>query len=397
MAGNKKIFDLPLRTGVTADDRLAIVDSGNTTTYSVKLSDLQDGTGVNTLESLTGNITLSGGTDITITDNGSDTITISSSATNVSSLESLTGNITFSGTNIDITTSGQTIYLSGSSGGGGGGVYQSGTGTSSIKPVAGTNTASGDFSAVLNGDGNTQSGNYGIVSGLNNTASGPQSFIIGGTNNTANNGLGNGGIIGGNNNTSGERSGIVFGRQNNVGSDGFTFGAHNSTISTNNNPNRDAVILGGAYNIEFTNGGSRNTFLGGYANKIYNAFTNAHSNIWGGEYNWIDASGTYASPSYTNWSGDTATIINSKNSNIKNGQVNTILNSESCVTTATTRTTIISCSGFTATADDMVYVPALNVVNYASLNFSGDTAAATGGVELGGLYHDNGAVRVRIT
>jgi len=360
MAGNKKIFDLPLRTGVTSDDRLAIVDSGNTTTYSVKVSDLRDGTGVNTLESLT-------------------------------------GDITFSGTNIDITTSGQTIYLSGSTGGGGGGVYESGTGTSSIKPVAGTNTASGNFSAVLNGTGNTQSGDYSIVTGLNNTGSGPRSFIIGGTNNTASNSQGNFGIIGGTNNNSGARSGLVMGNNNSVGSDGFMFGTKDSQISTNNNPTRDAVILGGSNHIENVNGAARNTFLGGYANKIYNFFSDGLCNIWGGQNNWIDGGGTYASPNLNSWTGNTATIINSKNSNIRNGVLNTIIGSDACVTSATTRTTIIGCSGFTATADDMVYVPALNVVNYASLNFSGDTAAATGGVELGGLYHDNGAVRIRIT
>jgi hypothetical protein len=41
-------------------------------------------------------------------------------------------------------------------------------------------------------------------------------------------------------------------------------------------------------------------------------------------------------------------------------------------------------------------MPNVRITNYASLNFSGDTAAAAGGVQLGQLYHDNGAVRVRI-
>lgn len=37
------------------------------------------------------------------------------------------------------------------------------------------------------------------------------------------------------------------------------------------------------------------------------------------------------------------------------------------------------------------------VANYASLNFGDDTAAAAGGVPLGGLYHDAGVARIRIS
>ena len=37
------------------------------------------------------------------------------------------------------------------------------------------------------------------------------------------------------------------------------------------------------------------------------------------------------------------------------------------------------------------------VEDYASLNFGDDTAAAAGGVPLGGLYHDAGIARIRIS
>lgn len=39
----------------------------------------------------------------------------------------------------------------------------------------------------------------------------------------------------------------------------------------------------------------------------------------------------------------------------------------------------------------------LKITNYASLNFADDAAADTGGVPLGGIYHTNGTLKVRIT
>lgn len=38
----------------------------------------------------------------------------------------------------------------------------------------------------------------------------------------------------------------------------------------------------------------------------------------------------------------------------------------------------------------------LQLTNYASLNFADDTAAAAGGVPLGGIYHTSGALKIRI-
>ena len=38
----------------------------------------------------------------------------------------------------------------------------------------------------------------------------------------------------------------------------------------------------------------------------------------------------------------------------------------------------------------------LAVKNYAALNFTDDTAAATGGVPLGGIYQTSGALKIRI-
>ncbi len=35
--------------------------------------------------------------------------------------------------------------------------------------------------------------------------------------------------------------------------------------------------------------------------------------------------------------------------------------------------------------------------NYASLDFADDAAAATGGVPLGGVYHNNSDLKIRVT
>jgi hypothetical protein len=43
------------------------------------------------------------------------------------------------------------------------------------------------------------------------------------------------------------------------------------------------------------------------------------------------------------------------------------------------------------------FVENLVVFNYAALDFADDTAAAAGGVVLGQVYHNLGALRIRIT
>lgn len=78
------------------------------------------GGGVSSLDTLTGDITLVGAGDVTITNNGSDQITISA-ITGVASLEALTGalNIVGAGT-VTVTDNGvDTITITGSGGGGG--------------------------------------------------------------------------------------------------------------------------------------------------------------------------------------------------------------------------------------------------------------------------------------
>ena len=61
------------------------------------------------------------------------------------------------------------------------------------------------------------------------------------------------------------------------------------------------------------------------------------------------------------------------------------------------RSVILGGSGLTSNYDEEVQVPNLTIANYSSLNYADDTAAAAGGVSIGQVYHNAGALRVRIT
>jgi hypothetical protein len=97
-----------------------------------------------------------------------------------------------------------------------------------------------------------------------------------------------------------------------------------------------------------------------------------------------------SSPYGTMINGVSNTLNSSGNhNNMFGGSNNTIGGSYSYVT-------MLSCSGRTATTSSATFVENLVVFNYAGLNFADDTAAAAGGVVLGQIYHNNGAMRIRI-
>ena len=54
-------------------------------------------------------------------------------------------------------------------------------------------------------------------------------------------------------------------------------------------------------------------------------------------------------------------------------------------------------SGVTASVANYTTTKNLQLTNYAALNFANDTEAAGGGVPLGGIYHNLGALRIRTT
>ncbi len=50
----------------------------------------------------------------------------------------------------------------------------------------------------------------------------------------------------------------------------------------------------------------------------------------------------------------------------------------------------------TASTVDTVTIKKLQMLDYATINFADDTAAATGGIPLGGVYHTSGTLKIRI-
>ena len=53
-------------------------------------------------------------------------------------------------------------------------------------------------------------------------------------------------------------------------------------------------------------------------------------------------------------------------------------------------------AGVTAATVNTATVNLLQIAGYATMNFADDTAAATGGIPLGGVYHTSGALKIRI-
>jgi len=156
------------------------------------------------------------------------------------------------------------------------------------------------------------------------------------------------------------------------------FAGHaNSKISSTNASG--ANILIGTLQGQITNG-AYNTLIGmgtissgGFGNFI--AGSQFTSDIQSGNYNVIQG-GTYNK------------ITSGSNSGVFGGNNNTCSHNNSVILAGANQSSLQT---------NEVVMPNARITNYASLNFSGDTAAAAGGVQLGQLYHDNGAVRIRIT
>jgi hypothetical protein len=168
--------------------------------------------------------------------------------------------------------------------------------TSSIQPVRGGSTASGNYSLVAGGIGNTASGNRAFVgSGCSNTASNTGAAVIAGRTNTA----------------SGSSAFIGTGTGNNAqATDSIVLGGVNNTASATR-----SVVVDGCYNTasglySFVANGSGNIVSGNYA-FIGNGYNNKNSGncsgILGGSNNTITAN---ASGSFIVGSGLTALSAN---------------------------------------------------------------------------------------
>ena len=58
---------------------------------------------------------------------------------------------------------------------------------------------------------------------------------------------------------------------------------------------------------------------------------------------------------------------------------------------------MLGCNSRTAPTSNATMVENLVLFNYAALDYANDASAAAGGVVLGQIYHNNGALRIRHT
>jgi hypothetical protein len=201
----------------------------------------------------------------------------------------------------------------------------------------------------------------------------PNGVLIGGLNTNSITSTGNYNTIIG-----GEGSTITNGEDNGI------FAAKNSTIISSSS--YSAIIGGRTHTLNnqfgFIGGGAQNTC--GYLSATIGGFNITASNqahIIGGESS--TASGAYGG-------------IFGGTSNVATGNYSHIIGGSSSNTNSKTLAIMLGTSGRTATIDTATFVENLVIFNYTNLNYSGDTAAAAGGVVLGQVYHTGGILKIRM-
>ena len=339
---NKTIPQLPEQTGKTNDDLLVIVDSGETTTSKIKVSTLLDGVGGSSFFS-------ADTTNILQIDRGHSIVY--GDPSNVVDYNFLLGG---SGNTIDMNT-------------------RTGIDSSRCVIIGGLNNR------IFPGSNSRPNNQAAIVGGENLTfgRESTNSILLGGYNNQI---------------SYGYRSAIVAGQNNSYSqSNNFIGGGDANNISNN-----QSGIVGGYSNSNRSN----YSFIGGGYDNYINAYNYIGNIQEGGRINYMlntNHSGQFGGyDCEINTSDEAATIGGNLNVITASADRSAIIGGQNHTLSGHTNSVIIGGSGFTSNHNDEVIVPALTIGNYASLNFADDSAAATGGVPLGGVYHNAGALRVRI-
>ena len=184
------------------------------------------------------------------------------------------------------------------------------------------------------------------------------------------------------------------------------------------------LLNGQAATYNFMGGGSNNIIgersintavVGGTNHEILPIGTNGSlsSGIFAGTNVVIsgsDYAGAFAARDSNIIFGNQAVIIGGDDHNIIYGSAttaNSAIIAGQANTVSHVRSVIVGGTALTSSMDDEVVVPNLTVAsttgvsqfviaNYGNLDFADDSAAATGGVPLGGVYHNSGALRIRI-
>jgi len=353
---NKTIPQLPEQTGKTDNDLLAIVDSGETTTSKIKVSTLLAGVG--------GAFQVGDATDSIVPSYSPTSRGVATGTTYVDKLN-IEGEVSLSNTNetfilnSDNTTITDHPYNRAFAGTTTSRINSTDASGKNILIATTQGQINGGNSNIVIGQGIIQGGSGHIICGgefTHTISSGNKNAMLGGA--SSNCGGTFASIVGGANNaTAGFAPSVVGGRYNQANSQySGVFVGRNNVVS-----GQESVIAGGNQH-DIT--GNYNFIGGGAANDIQGQI----SAIIGGNINNIGSSGGFSA--------------------IVGGASNNVNHNYSVVLGGQSQTTL---------QDDEVVVPKLRTTQYASLNFSGDTAAAAAGVQLGEFYHDNGQVRIRIT
>lgn len=404
---NITIPNLPSATAATDLDILVIVDSGETTTSKITKADLLSGIGGGELlPAATGSYTtaLLGGVANTnanysvnlgfsgVIDSGSDRSALLGGTTNEINGASGDDSVIIGGSNNIVSANGSSI-TAGNTNNIGANIFSSGIISSSNSLISGFFKSN---NTIIGGSGvDITNGNRNLISNSSNStisSSNSNNTIIGSATSD----------ITGN----GSYSVIIGSFESNILSP-----ARTSLLSrgyTTNIRGGDSVIVLGDKSSNFDSNGSG----GGIANYTDSIFAASNEDIDIRINGGVGSSGsTFAIGSVRSWIGATSTtrgnirgsgMINAVDSHIQNTGAtytknNYIIGGTNVAIEENTKVMTLNVDNYTATTDNIVVVPQLVMTEYSSLNFSGDTAAAAGGVVLGGVYHDNGALRVRIS
>jgi hypothetical protein len=281
--------------------------------------------------------------------------------------------------------------------------------------------APNNYMYVLGNTNAASSGDYSSVwGGRNNKTNNQFGTVVGGYSNTA--GYVCGVFVGGSNTITGNASAIIAGESNSVVASTFAMiGAYNNNTSLSNDVGN--TVIGGHSNTLTGNGIQASSMIGGRSNywnqsdsrdPVIGAPRYGLGVLVGGYLNRIEgqttnSSGSHAYPLLLGGTNnifkgaegdDSATsgssIINSYSSVMNKSLLSAIIASTGSTVSGRTQAVMIGTENRTATTNKATFVENLVVFNYASLDFADDTAAAAGGVVLGQVYHNAGALRIRI-
>jgi hypothetical protein len=211
------------------------------------------------------------------------------------------------------------------------------------------NTMTEGTACAIFGLSNTITGNNTIterclVAGFSNNISAAKSAIVLGGSNTLNTNGGQGIILGSSNNISGSQS----------NDSGYILG-NNVIITTDSSGNLQNAFGIGA-NLDLQNG----QMVLGYRN--------------------VSSGLSYPPVNYNQGLGETKFVLSVGTQNVTNSNA-----------------LIITEGGVTRGTSSVAQVPRIVMPTVVGFNFADDTAAAAGGIPIGGLYHNAGALRIRLT